>query len=380
MIHSKLPHTGTNIFSLMSKVANDHQAINLSQGFPDFPVSEELIELTAEAMQKGHNQYAPMPGLQSLREIISQKINITGGRKVDPASEITITAGGTGALFASITALIAPRDEVILLEPTYDSYVPAITLAGGIPIGISLAFPDFSVPWKEVRNKITDNTKLILINTPHNPTGSILSAEDIVELKSILNDFPQLLVLSDEVYEHIIFDDIQHESILNHPELASRSIAVFSFGKTFHATGWKTGYVVAPENITIEIRKIHQYLNFSVHTPTQFALAAYLSNAKNYLQLPEFYQSKRDIFLKSIKGTSLQPVKSKGTYFQLLDYSQVTNEKDTEYAIRLAKEFKIAAIPISVFYSNHEDNKLLRFCFAKKEETLVEAGNILRKI
>ncbi|MEL6558301.1 MAG: methionine aminotransferase [Bacteroidota bacterium] len=380
MIQSKLPNVGTTIFSVMSKMAVEQNALNLSQGFPDFPVSEELISLISEAMKSGKNQYAPMPGLPLLREQIAEKILKTGGRRIDPDTEITITAGATEALFATIISIIKTDEEVIVLEPTYDSYIPAIQLAGGIPVPIPLNQPDFSINWEVIEQKVTDKTRLLLINSPHNPSGSIISKGDIERLIKVLDKNPNLLVLSDEVYEHLIFDEQQHQSVLNYPTIADRCIAVYSFGKTFHATGWKTGYVVASPAISAEIRKVHQYLTFSVHTPSQFGIAEYLRNANNYLSLPAFYQKKRDLFLKSISGSRFKVIESKGTYFQLLDYSEITDEKDTEFAKRLVDEFRIAAIPISVFYTDQKDDKLLRFCFAKKEDTLVKAGEIIRSI
>lgn len=380
MIQSKLPNVGTTIFSVMSKMATEKNALNLSQGFPDFPVSEELIDLIAEAMKSGKNQYAPMPGLPILREQIAEKILKTGGRAVDPNTKITITAGATEALFATIISIIKTDEEVIVLEPTYDSYIPAVQLAGGVPIPIPLNQPDFSINWEAIDQKVTDQTRLLLINSPHNPSGSVVTKSDMEQLIKLLDKNPNLLVLSDEVYEHLIFDGQQHQSVLNYPSIADRCIAVYSFGKTFHATGWKTGYVVAPPAISDEIRKVHQYLTFSVHTPSQYGIAEYLKNENNYLSLPTFYQKKRDLFLASISGSRFKVIESKGTYFQLLDYSEITDEKDTDFAKRLVEEFKIAAIPISVFYTNQNDDKLLRFCFAKKEDTLIKAGEIIRSI
>ena len=380
MIQSKLPKVGTTIFSVMSKMANEYNALNLSQGFPDFPVSEELISLITDAMKSGNNQYAPMPGLPLLREQIANKILKTGGRVVNPETEITITAGATEALFATIISIIKSDEEVIVLEPTYDSYIPAIQLAGGIAVPIPLHQPDFSIDWESIHQKVNDKTRLLLINSPHNPSGSIISKDDIDQLIKLLDKNPNLLVLSDEVYEHLIFDGQQHQSVLNYEAIADRCIAVYSFGKTFHATGWKTGYVVAPPLISVEIRKVHQYLTFSVHTPTQLGIAEYLKNADNYLNLPSFYQKKRDIFLEKIQGSRFKVIDSKGTYFQLLDYSEITKEMDTDFAARLVKEYKIAAIPISVFYTDQKDDNLLRFCFAKKEETLIKAGEIIRSI
>ncbi|MGB3468892.1 MAG: methionine aminotransferase [Cyclobacteriaceae bacterium] len=380
MIQSKLPDTGTTIFSIMSGMANRYRAINLSQGFPDFPVSPDLIELTARAMRDGHNQYAPMPGVPLLRERIANKIRITGGREVDIDSEITVTSGATEALFATIMALVSTGDEVVILEPCYDSYIPAIKLAGGIPVPVQLTEPDFSVDWELVGRSLSDRTKLLVINSPHNPTGSTLSEQDLQALITLTEKYPQLLILSDEVYEHIIFDERKHHSVLNYPELEEKAIAVFSFGKTFHATGWKIGYCVAAPFLTEEIRKIHQYLTFSVHTPTQIAMANYLENEENYLSLSKYYQKKRDLFLENTKGSLFKPIKSTGTYFQLMDYSQITDEPDTKLAERLVKEYRLAAIPVSVFYTSKHDPKCLRFCFAKQDDTLLQAGEIIRSI
>ncbi|MFN5346858.1 MAG: methionine aminotransferase [Bacteroidota bacterium] len=378
-IESKLPHVGTTIFTIMSGLANETGAINLSQGFPSFEVSRELIELYHQAMMNNHNQYAPMPGLLPLREELSKKTEKVHGAYYNPESEITITAGGTQALYTAITAFINKGDEVIIFEPAYDSYKPAIELAGGIVKPYSLTPPDYRINWEEVKQMITSKTKMIMINTPHNPSGTILSAYDLEQLDAITRD-TNIIVLSDEVYEHIIFDGEIHQSVARFENLKNRSVIVYSFGKTFHATGWKTGYCLAPEYLMKEFRKVHQFLVFSVNTPLQVALAAYLKNEEHYLNLPSFYQAKRDYFLSLIEGCSFAFTPCKGSYFQLLDYSSFSNEKDTDLAIRLTKEFGIASIPVSVFYSSPVDTKMLRFCFAKDNVTLEKAAEKIHRI
>ncbi len=378
-VKSRLPEVGTSIFSVMSKMAHEHHAINLSQGFPDFPVSEKLIELIHQNMKDGHNQYAPMPGVPSLRKVIAEVITATYQRPTDFETEVTVTAGGTEAIFSTIAALIGSNDEVILFDPAYDCYDPAIRLNGGIPIHINLKPPHFAIDWQEVQDKITPDTKMIMVNTPHNPSGAVLNEHDMLALQEIAlkND---LIVLSDEVYERIIFDGITHQGVLKHPDLAKRSIAVFSFGKTFHATGWKIGYTVASEELTREIRKTHQFITFSVNTPIQFALAEYLNDPENYLNLGKFYQQKRDFFLNQIKGSSLKPLPCFGSYFQLLSYEGVSTKSEMEMAAWMTKEKKLAPIPVSAFYKDGSDQKLLRFCFAKSDTTLESAGKILRMI
>ncbi len=379
IIESKLPNVGTTIFTIMSGLANETGAINLSQGFPSFEVSRELIDLYNQAMVDNHNQYAPMPGLPALREELSKKTQKLYGAYYNPDSEITITAGGTQALYTAITALVHKGDEVIIFEPAYDSYKPAIELAGGIVKPYSLTPPDYRINWEEVKSMITDKTKLIIINTPHNPSGTILSKQDLESLAEITKG-TNIIVLSDEVYEHIIFDGEEHQSVCRFEELRNRSLIVYSFGKTFHATGWKTGYCLGPEYLMKEFRKVHQFLVFSVNTPLQVALAKYLQNEEHYLSLPFFYQAKRDYFLSLIQGCSFTFTPCKGSYFQLLDYSNFSNEKDTDLAIRLTKEFGIASIPVSVFYSSDVDTKMLRFCFAKDNETLERAAEKIHDI
>lgn len=363
----------------MSKMAADHEAINLAQGFPDFPVSEELIGLVNHYTQQGYNQYAPMPGLPKLRNVIAQVIQKTYGSEVSPETDITITSGATEALFATITALIEKGDEAIIFDPAYDSYAPAVHLAGGKTNHINLKAPTYSIDWNEVESQINTKTKLIIINTPHNPTGSVLSKEDMLQLQKIVLQH-NLFLISDEVYERIIFDGIRHESVLHYPELAQRSIAIFSFGKTFHATGWKTGYAVAPAYISTEIRKIHQFLTFSVSTPMQHAIATYMEEASNYMNLGDFYQKKRDYFINKLATSRFKVLPCYGTYFQLVSYEGIADRSEFEMAEYLTKTHGVAAIPTSAFYKDEVNNKVLRFCFAKSEETITKAADILCKI
>lgn len=379
LIGSKLPNTGTTIFATMSKLATENNAINLSQGFPDFNCDKELIALINKHMLAGSNQYAPMPGLMSLREAISQKTEELYSAKYDPETEITITAGATQAIFTAISAIIREGDEVIIFEPAYDCYQPAIELNGGKTIYLQLKAPSYSIDWEEVKKVLNYRTKMIIINTPHNPTGSIMTAADMAKLEKLTKG-TDIIIISDEVYEHIIFDGYEHQSVARYPKLAERSFIISSFGKTFHATGWKMGYCVAPKNLMAEFRKVHQFVVFSCNTPIQHALAEYLKNKSNYMNLGAFYQQKRDYFVKLIKGSQFSFEPTSGTYFQLLRYNTLSKEKDTNYAIRLTQEFGVASIPISVFYHNNVDNKVLRFCFAKKEETLEKAAEILNRI
>lgn len=378
-ISSRLPEVGTSIFSVMSKMALEEGAINLSQGFPDFSIDDTIINLVHRYMLEGNNQYAPMPGAAALRNILKTVIKDTYGRSVDADTEITVTAGATEALFSVIAAFVSPGDEVIVFDPSYDSYDPAIRLNGGVPVHINLTYPGFSVDWDLVRARITPRTRMIMINTPHNPCGSVLQAADMRALEAIA-EAHDLLVLSDEVYERLVFDGIEHQSVLRFPALAARSMAVFSFGKTFHATGWKVGYLVGPDVLMREVRKTHQFIVFSVNTPVQLALAEYLHDPGHYRRLGDFYQQKRDFFLKQITGSAFEPLPSHGSYFQLLSYSKISGKADVEVAQMITRQFKVASIPVSVFYKDKTDNKLLRFCFAKKEETLEKAGGILRGI
>ncbi|WP_405200253.1 methionine aminotransferase [Christiangramia sp. LLG6405-1] len=375
-LESKLPGSKTSIFSVMSKMAQQYDAINLSQGFPNFETDHKLKDLVTKAMRDGHNQYPPDAGVLELREMISQKFNDLYGRYYKPESEITITSGATEALYNSITALVQKDDEVIVLKPAYDSYEPTIQLAGGIPVQIQLKGSDYKVDWEEVANAITNRTRMIIINTPHNPTGTVLSEEDMLKLQELLKD-TNIILLSDEVYQHLIFDGTIHQSASRFSELSKRSIVCGSFGKTFHNTGWKTGYCVAPEELMKEIRKIHELTTFSVNHPMQRAYAEYLKQPENYLDLSGFYQEKRDTFLKLISGSKFSSKPSKGTYFQLLDFSEITTEKDTDFAERLVKQHQLAAIPVSVFNIDEKDHSQLRFCFAKTNETLEKAAEIL---
>ncbi len=376
---SKLPKQETSIFAVMSGLANECGAINLSQGFPDFPISGKLIELVNNYMKKGFNQYAPMPGVIELREQIALKVESTYGAKYDPQTEINITAGATQAIFTVISALIRDGDEVIIFEPAYDSYAPAIKLNGGMVKYAQLKTPDYRIDWQEVKKLVTSRTKMIIVNSPHNPTGSVLSANDLKTLDKLTRN-TDIIVLSDEVYEHLIYDNIRHESVCYYPELASRSFVIGSFGKTFHATGWKTGFVLAPKSLMAEFRKAHQFVVFSGNTPIQHALADFLKDENNYIHLNDFYQKKRDYFVDLIKGSRFKIIPSYGTYFQLLDYSAISDEAELDFAIRITKEKNLATIPISSFYHNKIDNKVLRLCFAKKEETLDKAAGILNKI
>ena len=378
-INSKMPKMGTTIFAEMSQLANATGAINLSQGFPDFHCSGKLIELVNHYMKKGYNQYAPMAGVQSLREALAEKTEHCYSANYDPDTEITISAGATYALYTAITAMVKENDEVIIIEPAYDCYVPAIEFNGGMPKFVQLKSPRYQVDWNEVKKLVTNRTKAIIINTPHNPTGSILSANDMRQLEKLTKN-SDIVIISDEVYEHIIFDGYEHQSVARYPKLAERSFVISSFGKTFHNTGWKMGYVLAPENLTAEYRKVHQYLAFSVNTPIQHAVADFLKDKSNYEGLSGFYQEKRDYFNKLLEGSRFQLASSAGTYFQLLGYKDITDEADTKYAIRLTKETGVAAVPISVFYHRPEDDKILRFCFAKENETLEKAAEKLRTV
>ena len=378
-ILSKLPNVGTTIFSIMSKMATEHNAINLSQGFPDFPLSPELIDGVHHYMKQGMNQYAPMPGVPILRQRIAEKLNRAYDISVDMDTEITVTAGAIEALNSSITALINPGDEVVIMDPAYDAYEPIINLNGGKAVAVSLRQPDYSIDWEGVKACITGNTRMILVNSPHNPSGAIISATDLKQLEEITRG-TEILVLSDEVYEHIVFDGQKHQSVLRSPELRKRSVVTYSFGKTFHATGWRIGYMIAPSEFTSEIRKVHQYNTFTIHTPTQYAIADHLENPDNYESIAAMYQQKRDYFLEHMAKSRFKPVTSGGTYFQLMDYSAISDMPDLEMAEWLTKKHKVATIPMSVFYKDRQDNKVLRFCFAKGEETLKAAADILCKI
>ncbi len=378
-IQSKLPDVGVTIFTIMSKLANDYHAINLSQGFPDFNAHPNLLALVDEFMRSGYNQYAPMQGVQALRERIAEKVLEQYHADYNPDSEITVTSGATEALFAAISAVVHPGDEVIVLEPAFDSYVPVIKLNGGIPVYVAYKFPDYRIDWDDVRNALSPKTRLIILNSPHNPTGAVFTDEDISELKTILRD-TNVLILSDEVYEHIIFDDTRHESVSRHPELCQRSFVVSSFGKTYHTTGWKIGYCLAPAQLSKEFQRVHQFLTFASNTPIQYAYAEFMKNKDVYLSLPAFYQQKRDKFLSLIQDSRFKALPCRGTYFQMLDYSAISDEPDVEFSKRMTIEHGVASIPPSVFYHHQVDHKVLRFCFAKKDETLEKAAERLCKI
>jgi methionine transaminase len=379
-LETKLPKVKTTIFTVMSQLATEHKALNLSQGFPDFSCPERLIDLVTKHMRAGSNQYAPMMGVLPLRQAIMGKTLAMYGAAIDVNTEVTVTSGATEALFAAIIAVVKTGDEVIFFDPAYDSYEPAIDLAGGRAIRLGLQAPNYAIDWDRVRQVITPKTRMIIINSPHNPTGSVLSAADIKTLEEITRG-TEILVLSDEVYEHIIFDGLRHESVLHSSSLRARSFVVSSFGKTYHTTGWKIGYCIAPAALSAEFRKAHQYITFSTVTPMQLGLADYIQeDPSHYLELPAFYQTKRDRFLQGLVGSRFTPLPCRGTYFQLLDYSKITSEGDVEFARRMTIEHGLASIPVSVFHADNHDDKVLRFCFAKSEETLQKATEILQKL
>jgi len=378
-LNSKLPTVGTTIFTVMSNMANEYGAINLSQGFPDFEPDYYLLDLATQYLHQGKNQYAPMTGVPLLRERLSEKFNGLYQIDLHEEQEITITAGGTQGIFTVISTLVRPGDEVIYFEPAYDSYRRSIELCGGIAKPIILEGPDYEIDWNLVRKMFTAQTKLIIINTPNNPTGRIWSSNDMQNLQQLLMN-TEVFLLSDEVYEHLIYDGKRHESILKYPDLRERGFAVFSFGKTYHVTGWKIGYVIAPPQLTKEFRKVHQFNVFSVNTPLQFALADYLEDPGQYLKLNIFYEEKRDYFLQLLAGTGLKPLSCEGTYFQCCEYSHLSKENDVEFTKWLVKEIGVAAVPLSSFYHQPPDARIIRFCFAKKEETLTAAGERLKKL
>lgn len=377
-IHSKLPLVGTTIFTRMSVLAAEHNAINLGQGFPDFMMNAGLIGLVNDAMKKGNNQYVHMNGLALLRERLAEKIENLYAATVHPDTEITITPGGTYAIYTALTTILQPGDEVIVFEPAYDSYIPNILINGGVPVLIPLSYPSYSINWQLVKKSITPKTKMIMLNSPHNPTGMVLSSDDIEQLRSIVRD-TGIFILSDEVYEHLIFDDLPHESMLRYPDLRERSFVCFSFGKTYHCTGWKLGYCVAPDALMKEFRKVHQFNCFSCNSPVQFALANFIQQKEQYLHLGAAVQQKRDFFQLLMQQTKFKALPSHGSYFQLYSYAGISEETEMELAIRLTKEYKVATIPVSVFYSKEKDDKVIRFCFVKKEATLEEAVNRLIK-
>ncbi len=363
----------------MSSLANEHKAINLGQGFPDYSMNKELISLVAQHMKEGHNQYVHMNGLPELRNVIAEKIDSLYQQHIEPDTEITVTPGGTYAIYTALTTVLQAGDEVIVFEPAYDSYIPNIEINGAVPVLIPLTYPDYKIDWNEVRKRISIKTKMIMFNSPHNPTGSVLSKEDIIQLQNIVSD-TGIFILSDEVYEHLIFDGKQHESMLRYPDLFQRSFVCFSFGKVYHCTGWKLGYCIAPSALMKEFRKVHQFNCFTCNSPMQFALADFLKYKESYLALGDFLQKKRDYFQELMKQTKFKPVPSHGSYFQLYSYEGLSEESEKDFAIRLTKEYGVATIPTSAFYKLGKDDKVLRFCFAKKESTLEEAVARLLKI
>ena len=378
-IASRLPNVGTTIFTVMSRLAAEHGALNLSQGFPDFSAPPLLYDLVLKHMRAGSNQYAPMAGVPALREAIAAKVEALYGARYDPEHEITVTAGGTQAIFTAVTALVRAGDEVILFEPAYDSYAPAVVLNGGTPVRARLAYPDYRPDWEAVRRLVTPRTRLLVVNTPHNPSGTTWTEADLRSLAGLVEG-TNLVVVADEVYEHIVFDGRRHESCARHPELAARSFVVSSFGKTYHVTGWKVGYVLAPRELMAEFRRAHQFIVFTVNTPVQLALAEYLADASRYLELGAFYERKRDLFRDGLAGSRLRLLPCSGTYFQLVSYEAVTQEHDRALAERLTREIGVASIPVSAFYEDPPNDPVLRFCFAKSDETLERACEKLARL
>ena len=379
VIPSKLPQVGTTIFSVMSALASQHEAVNLSQGFPDFPVPPELVKGVTKYMQNGFNQYAPMAGVPALREAVAAQFDERFGAKYDANTEITITAGATQALFTAIMATVREGDEVILFTPAYDCYAPAVELAGGTAVYMQLHAPDYRIDWEEVKRRVNRKTRMMVLNSPHNPTGMVLSPSDLDELDRIVSN-SELLVLSDEVYEYMVFDGKKHLSMASRPSLLNRSLVVGSFGKTYHATGWKTGYIAGPANVMEEFRKVHQYNVFCHNAPVQYALADFMFSSNHHKELAAFYQERRDVFLDGIKDTAFEAIPASGTYFQLLSYANITSGEDVDVARRWTEEKGVASIPISVFYHRPVHEHMLRFCFAKSDETLQRGLEALRNI
>jgi methionine aminotransferase len=375
-IQSRLPHVGTTIFSVMSALASEHKAVNLGQGFPDYDMPGELTALVNKAMKKGFNQYSPMPGWMPLRESIADKVAFLYANRVDPDKEITITPGGTYAIYTALTTILQPGDEVIVFEPAYDSYIPNIEINGARAITIDLVFPDYRIDWQSVKNAINPRTKAIIINSPHNPTGSVINEEDIMQLQQLVRG-TNIFIISDEVYEHLIFDGKKHESMLRYPDLLERSFVCFSFGKTYHCTGWKLGYCIAPSKLMAEFRKVHQFNAFACNTPMQVGLAEYMANRDAYLQLPAKMQERRDRFIVLMKETRFDLLPSGGSYFICAKYDRISDEPDRDFAVKLTREAGVATIPVSAFYRNGNDHKVIRFCFAKKEKTIKEAAERL---
>lgn len=387
-LKSKLPDVGTTIFTIMSQLSVEHNAINLGQGFPEFNPDEQLLDLVNEAMRAGHNQYAPMPGIPIFRNEIAKKIKNLYNADINADTEVTVTSGATEALMVAIQAVVHPGDEVIIIEPCYDSYVPCIRLAGGVPIFVQLNKPtknnpSYSMNWQQLKDAINNKTKLIILNFPHNPTGITLQQDDLNTLAEITRD-KNIFLIADEVYEHIVFKGQKFLSFLTHPELRSKTFAISSFGKTYHNTGWKIGYCIAPKNLTAEFRKIHQFTVFSVPTPLQYALAEFMKDPSHYLKLSDFYEQKHDLLLNGLKQTKFKVIPSEGTFFLLADYSEISNELEADFAIKLTKEIGVGLIPVSAFYrdpkSKEANNQILRFCFAKSNETLEKAIELLKQI
>ena len=378
-IDSKLPRVGTTIFTVMSRLAAEHNAINLSQGFPDFDCAPELRALFTKYINAGLNQYPPMAGVPVLREAVAEKAYALYGTPYDVEHEVTIVPGATYGIYTAIAAMIRPGDEVILLEPAYDSYAPSVEVHGGIPVYVQLTYPDYAIPWDALQQAITPRTRMIVVNTPNNPTASVFSAEDLRTLQGLLAA-TDIVVVADEVYEHIVFDGHAHQSVARFPGLAERSFVVSSFGKTYHVTGWKMGYVLAPRELMAEFRKVHQFNVFVANGPIQYALAEYMKNREAYLALAEFYQRKRDFFLAALEGSRFKPLPSRGTFFQNLCYDAISEERDTDLAVRLTREHGVASIPVSAFYRDPPQHKVLRFCFAKSESTLARGAEILRRL
>jgi methionine transaminase len=375
-IQSKLPSAGVSIFQVMSHLAVERNAINVGQGFPDFDCDPALVDAVARAMRDGHNQYAPMPGIYPLREALAKKVELLYGRRYDPDTEITVTSGATEGIYSSLTAFVRPGDEVILFQPVYDSYVPAVQLSGGTPVFVTLRPPDYRVDWDEVRRAVTPRTRVIMVNSPHNPTGTVLDRGDLRELTAILQT-TDAIVVSDEAYEHIIFDGLRHESLARYPDIADRAVVISSFGKTYHATGWKIGYCMAPAAISAEIARVHQFVTYSVNGAIQRAYAEMVTRDPYCAALAPFYQEKRDLFLRLMEGSLFRPLTCQGTFFQMMDYSAITSEPDSEFALRLIEEYGVAAIPISPFLHGEAPAAVLRFCFAKRPETLERAAERL---
>jgi len=376
---SRLPEVGTTIFTVMSALAQQHGAINLSQGFPDFDAPGELIDLLAQAARGGHNQYAPMGGVPVLREAIAAKVQALYGASYDAADEITVTAGATQALFTAIAALVRPGDEVIAFTPVYDSYAPSVALQGGRMVYADLAPPAYRPDWEAVRALITPRTRMVIINTPHNPSGAVWTPDDMTALAELVRD-TDIIVLSDEVYEHMVFDGGRHESVMRHPALAERAVVVSSFGKTYHITGWKIGYALAPRELMAEFRKVHQFNVFTVHTPSQVALATFMARPGWYEQLRALYQGKRDIFRQALASSRFELLPCQGTYFQCVKYAAISDEGDRAFVERLIREHGVAAIPVSALYPNGDDHRVIRFCFAKSATTLEQALERLTRL